>query len=91
MSFTCIREIKKANEEAGQHWFSEGAINFFNSKFGRRIYGGRYFISSEAYDYNAPRRYTIREAEEDGTVNTVGEFQEFDNHSQALNRIHQML
>jgi len=81
MSFKNITEIKRANKQAGQHWFSTSTMRFFESRAHPGVYGGRYFISSEQFidsRGNAdPRRYTIREAAPDGTVDTVGDFQGF--------------
>lgn len=68
-------EIREANERAGQHWFSPDTMRFFNSRVLSGVIGGRYFITSERYDDGSPRLYTIRVAADDGTIDTVGDFQ----------------
>ncbi len=72
--FTTIEQVKAANAAAGQHWFEPDAMAFFRTRISERIYGGRYFVTSETPGNGAPRRYTVRSAEPDGTIATVGEF-----------------
>jgi hypothetical protein len=72
-------EIREANRRSGGHWFSRDTMRFFNSRVSGQVIGGRFFVSSERYDYNAPRLYTIREALEDGSIETVGGFQAWTN------------
>ena len=76
--FATISDVKAANRKAGFHWFDPDALRFFSSRISEQIYGGRLFISSEAFksphgDY--PRAYTVRMVSDDGSVSTVGEFQ----------------
>lgn len=82
--FKTINEIKQANKNAGKFWFSPDTLRFFKSKIHNKVYGGRFFITSEQYDYNAPRLYTIREASADGSIDTVGKFQEYQTLNQAI-------
>jgi len=80
-----ISGIKKANKEAGYHFFDEGALRFFNSRIDQKVYngpGGIYFVTSEEFvDSNWKsygRFYTVRqfvtEGEFRGSINTIGEF-----------------
>lgn len=66
-----IEEIKAANKANGGHFFAPDTIRFFKSRILPRVYGGKYFITSEQ-DYN--RLYTIREVDENGKVSPVGAF-----------------
>jgi hypothetical protein len=74
-NYASIQDIRAANERAGQHWFSPSTMRFFRSRIGRTVIGGRFFVTSEQYHDGSPRLYTIREALEDGSVETVGGFQ----------------
>lgn len=77
-----IRQIRGANRAAGQHWFDPDTLAFFNSRIHQRVYGGRFFVTSERDDYpngawDGERRYTVRRAEDDGTISTFGEFGQY--------------
>ena len=84
---TTIASIKRANHEAGQHWFEPDTMRFFNSRILSHTWpaadGRAYFITSERRDgwNEVPRprrRYTIRVAMDGGRdINTVGEFQAY--------------
>lgn len=76
-----ISQIKDANRALGHHYFERSTMSFFHSRVeGRSIYGGRYFITSECHPIFGrsgewgPRKFTIRDADDDGSVSTVGEF-----------------
>ena len=76
--FKSIDEIRKANEAIGHHFFDDDSMAFFGSKVYPTVYGGRYFVTSEKRPRSSdPRGYTIREAQEDGDIVTVGDFQQF--------------
>lgn len=79
IEITNIASVKAAHQ-AGElnKWFTPGAMRFFNSKVPPNVYGNRYFVTSEQYDYDSPRLYTIREIMDDGSINTVGEFQQYE-------------
>jgi hypothetical protein len=91
--FTHIGEIRYENQRSGHSWFSPEALRFFGCRVGRTVYGGRYFISSEQDDFvfsdgrkgawNGARRYTIRMANADGTIETVGEFGQYATNADA--------
>lgn len=80
--FNSVTEIKRANERAGHHWFEPDTMRFFRSRIedGGKVYGGRYFITSEQFEFAGEefeRRYTLRRANDDGSIDTVfGQFQE---------------
>jgi len=71
-----MAEVRRRNAEANGHWFEPGTIRFFRSRVGSTLYGGRFFISSERGP-DEVRRYSIREAKEDGHIYTVGQFGRF--------------
>ena len=72
-----MAQIKQANRDAGQHFFERGTMRFFRSKVAtRRPINGAYFVTSEQFDDNSPRLYTVRRVDlQTGKIDTVGEFQ----------------
>lgn len=84
--FNSIDEIKKANKAAGRHWFSKDTMAFFDSIVYPQLIQhpkGAYFISSERFDSESPRLFTVRFAYLHGEVTTVGDFQAFESRSDA--------
>lgn len=75
-------DIRRANEDAGQHWFQPAAMRFFRSRVSDGVYGNGYFVSSERGPDMA-RRYTVRKALPDGSIDQVGEFQQYASRSGA--------
>lgn len=71
-----IRSIKQANKEAGQHFFDANTMRFFNSRVCRKVIGN-YFVTSERFDHNSPRLYTLRRVDDRGWIGSIGEFQAF--------------
>lgn len=62
------------------HWFSPGAMRFFKSRLGSEVLpvaDGWLFTSSERFDDNTPRLYTIRKMDQYGEISEVGEFQQY--------------
>lgn len=71
-----IQEIKKRNEEAGQHFFDASTMEFFDSRIYKSTYGF-YFATSERGP-SGVRRYSVRLIDwETGKIETVGDFQQF--------------
>lgn len=79
-----IDEIVAANESTGQVWFSEETMRWWDTVIHKRVYGGRYFVTSEA-PADASRRYTVRVAHDDGTVETHGDFMAHSTRREAAN------
>ena len=73
-----LTEIKRKNKEIGHHFFDKETLNFFNSKIKNKTYKDKYFLTSEQFDYKSPRLYTIRIFENDGNIDTFGDFQQFE-------------
>ncbi len=91
MYFSSIDQIAYLDRETGGHWFSPGAVRYFGTRYGSRVWGGRYFVTSEkdpaGHAWDGRRRYTVRRATyEDGRVeiDTIGEFGEHANHRHAV-------
>ena len=75
--YNSVQQIIYKNKGIGHHFFSHGAIQFFNSRVLPGLYQGCYFITSERFDLDSPRRFTIRMAREGGEIETVYGFQKF--------------
>lgn len=74
-----MQAVKRANTEAGFHWFEPDSMRFFKSRVGDRVIpldDGCLFVSSEKAPYEQ-RKYSVRRAYDDGHVETVGEFQKY--------------
>ena len=79
--YASITEIKEANRASGQYWFEQSAMRFFRSKIESKVIRGRYFITSEQFVASNgqadPRRYTVRRADDDGSITTIGPFNQY--------------
>lgn len=75
-----LEEFKKLNKEIGNHWFSVGAMHFFDSKIHDFDEDTGVFITSEDSHIGASvRKFTLRHADfQTGRVKTLSVFQEFD-------------
>ena len=89
MQYYSMEDIKRANENAGRHFFEPDTMRFFKSRVGDTVFqgiGGIYFVTSEKFDYKSPRNYTVRQFNpETGIVGTDGEFNKM-SYSQARAR-----
>ena len=86
--------VINANADAGQYWFTDSTMRFFNSRLignpvhtplDSRVY---YFVSSDRMELTDeyPPLYTVRSIDTDtGTVSNASEFQEYSNSIQAIN------
>lgn len=87
MTFNNIKEVKQANKEIGRHFFSRDTMNFFGSKIESELIGGKFFVTSEDNFNRTQRLFTIRVVNDQGEVDTFGEFQEFATLAEAMNAI----
>jgi hypothetical protein len=85
----------RANESIGQCWFSKGSMRFFNCRILessiRPVEGGAYFISSERRESHTPRLYTIRFISDEGELERIGEFQQYETANQAKGALKALL
>lgn len=79
---TTINTIKARNEEIGHHFFSSSTLDFFKSRVYDTTFGD-FFVTSEKGPDNV-RAYTVRYQYNDGTIGTVGEFQQWSTLKSAL-------
>lgn len=91
--FNTVNDIKQLAADTGNHFFDRDAMRFFKSRIGHKVYGGRFFVSSEQFDDGSPRLYTVRVATYEGgrlDVDTVGGFQQYETRADAVAAIRQI-
>lgn len=94
-----IDVIQRLNKNKGKFFFSLDTMRFFKSRTPQiAIYdtdhnpNKAYFVTSEQFDYNSPRLYTIRVCDmTTGEIDTVGEFQQYSTASKAYQTINKIL
>lgn len=73
-----VEQIKRANEAAGNHFFSAAAMKSFGSRIAPGVIGGRLivtgeqdrspFVAPENRPWGGARRYTVRLVDDTGRV-----------------------
>ena len=76
--FHTIEMMKRANQSGGYPFFEPEAMRFFRSRIAPGVTHGRVFITSEQFDYQSPRLYTVRAMKDDGSTTELCEFQQFE-------------
>jgi hypothetical protein len=97
--FGDMREIKEANLRAGQHFFEASAMRYFGCRVAPRVDGGRIFITSEQdksyigrpHAWDGQRRYTVRVADDSGTIHAASDFRAFETLRQARAYVRRLL
>jgi hypothetical protein len=77
--FNTLEDAIAANEAAGMFFFTPDTMSFFDSKV-EGFYpspDGAYFTTSEQFDDQSPRLWTVRHITDNGKTDTIGEFQEY--------------
>jgi hypothetical protein len=69
--FETLSEVKQANQEIGNHWFSRDTMKFWGCKIETSLLRGRFFITSEWDLRKTKRLFTIRFANPDGSIETL--------------------
>lgn len=80
---TTIAQLKSLNARNGGCWFEPSSMRFFGTRIESEIIRGKFFITSEQPPYGS-RKYSLRSFDEEGDVNTVGEFCTFNSKADAL-------
>jgi hypothetical protein len=52
-------------------------MRFFRSRVLQGTIGGHFFVTSEQFDANSPRLYTVRYADDSGAIHDASAFQAF--------------
>lgn len=70
--------VSEIEREAKGYFFSKDTMRFFKSRILQDVYqgvGGVYFVTSERFDNNTPRLFTVRKYDpETRMINTAGDF-----------------
>lgn len=82
--FQSLTQVKEANRKSGSNFFERETMEFFNSNVESILIGGRYFVTSERMELSHPKLFTIREAQADGDIDTVGKFRGYDTKRAAV-------
>lgn len=88
--YKTMADVRAANHSIGNHWFEPDTMRFFKSKISDTLYDGRWFWTSEQGP-DEVRRWSIREANPDGTISTVGEFQGYGTAAAAVRAIRNLM
>ena len=94
--YASLGQVKAANRQTDHHWFDPDSMTFFGSRLESSLQYGRLFLSSEQQptthpdDPVHPRKYTVRCATDDGAVVTVGGFQTWPSHADAMEALHDL-
>ena len=86
MSYLNLLAVVHANDEAGRHWFEADTMEFFLTRLESDLIDGRYFITSEKGPHG-PRAFSIRLADEDAHIQTVGEFMGYETKTDAIHAV----
>lgn len=95
-TFKTIAGVKRANKASGHFWFEPDTMRFFRCRVETELFAGRFFVSSEQQPASMdgtthPRLYTIRKANADGSIDTVGDFQAYRTKAQAVKAMHELV
>jgi len=90
--FMNVGHILKTSRENNHYYFAEHTVEYLNSKYYPHIFHYCYFISSEIYPHGAPESvgeelYSIRRADEEGSVTSVGPTGRFKTLEEALSSV----
>ena len=73
-----VSALKQYARECGSHFFDADTMRFFRSRVAPRVYHmatGIVFITSEQFDANSPRLYTVRIMREGANFDDIDGFQ----------------
>jgi len=88
--FGSVEDIITMAKSRGSHWFDPDTMRFFRSRAGDTVYKGVYFVTSEQFDDNSPRLYTIRKVhctKRLFEIRTIGDFQGYKTRGAAVYHI----
>lgn len=87
-SYASMAGIKEANLGADGVFFRPAMMEIFQTRIEAGPFQGRFFVTSDQFTSmrgkSYLRRYTVREALPDGSIGTVGEFQQYEDKGSAV-------
>tara|TARA_A100001515_G_scaffold120665_1_gene103672 strand:- start:746 stop:1075 length:330 start_codon:yes stop_codon:yes gene_type:complete len=92
--FFDVKHIIDTNRENNHYFFMEHTIKYMGTKFYPHVFHHCYFISSEIYPHQDPdgvEKFTIRRADEEGSVTSVGIIGRFETLQEALDNIEEII
>ena len=96
MRYVTIDQIKHAHTASGGYFFSPASMRFFGSRVLSGVYGPGVFVTSEqdkpviiSTGWTSPawegaRRYTVRVCREDGDIDTLSGYGQFETRAAAI-------
>lgn len=90
-TFVSMDDVRAVNAEIGHCWFDRSTMRFFRTRIESTLIGGQYFVTSEQCSDAHRRLYSVRRAEPNGQIDTVGEFQQYGARKDALAAIRQLV
>ena len=88
--YKSIDEIKIANQKLGHHFFDN---EWFSKVADSTIYAGQYFVTEDFLKIGTievPAKYTVRRADPDGGISTVGRYAYYETLKDAVEAIKEM-
>lgn len=85
--YLTMADVRAANAALGHYWFEPATLRFFSSRILANTLRGGYFVTSERFDANSARFYSVRQVQTDGAIDTVGKFQAYTSAAQAKRAI----
>jgi hypothetical protein len=86
-TYKTMADVKEAVRLIGNHWFDKETMRFFNCRIESRLLRGSYFVTSERQPGEHPRLFSVRQAQPDGSIQTIGKFQEHKTLAAALEAV----
>ncbi len=83
-TYNSISEIKTTNKDKGFYFFEPNSMRFFKSKIYPELINGNIFITSEKFDENSDRLFTVRCCLSTGAIEELSKFQAFKTKQAAL-------
>jgi hypothetical protein len=84
-----LQDVIEDNQKAGYHFFDKETMSFFHSRIETGLLRNKYFITSEMSGWQSTERaYTIRKAEADGSIKTIGEFRQYKKLEDATDEVY---
>jgi len=92
--FMDVGHIAQTNRENNHYYFAAATVKYLQSKYYQHVFHYCYFISSEVYphhDPNGAELYTIRRADKEGSVTSVGPLGRFKTLDEALHNVEEII
>jgi 3-methyladenine DNA glycosylase AlkD len=89
--FKRLAQVIKTNKAIGDNWFDRGTTEFWYSLIESKLLDSRFFITSERFNEVEERKYSIRIANKDGSIATIGTFRAYNSKDEAMNAIENLV